>query len=65
MRLEHGLIRDADHGAGMPAPDADRVAATAPGDTHVALHRAGHLPDPLRDPRADAAPPPPRAAGAR
>ena len=49
MRLEHWLIRDADHGTGMPAPDDDWVAATAPGDTHVAMHRAGRLPDPLRD----------------
>ena len=49
MRIEHWMIRDADHGAPMPAPADDWVAATAPGDTYRALHRAGRLPDPLRD----------------
>jgi beta-mannosidase len=49
MQLEHWLIRDADHGASLPASDEAWCAATAPGDTCVALHRAGRLPDPLRD----------------
>ncbi len=54
MQLEHWLIRDADHGAAMPAPDDDWTAARAPDDTYLALHRAGKLPDPLRDENADA-----------
>ena len=49
MRIEHWLIRDAEPGAGMPPVDDDWVAASAPGDTYDALHRAGRLPDPLRD----------------
>ena len=49
MRLEHWLIRDTEPGAAMPAIDGGWIAATAPGDTHAALHRAGRLPDPLRD----------------
>ncbi|MCK9688856.1 glycoside hydrolase family 2 protein [Scleromatobacter humisilvae] len=49
MRLEHWLIRDVEPGTGMPAVDDRWIAATAPDDTYAALHRAGRLPDPLRD----------------
>jgi hypothetical protein len=30
MQLEHRLVRDADHGAPMPAPDDGWIAANAP-----------------------------------
>ena len=49
MNLENWLIRDAEPGAGMRAADDEWIPATAPGDTFLALHRAGRLPDPLRD----------------
>ena len=49
MQLTDWLIRDADPGAGMPAPGDGWIAARAPDDTYLALHRAGRLPDPLRD----------------
>lgn len=55
MQLEHRLIRDADHGAAMPAPDDGR-SPFGPDDT-------GHQPDGVhRTPPARAGAPAGRGA---
>ena len=49
MLIDSWLIRDTTPGAAQPEASDSWIAATAPGDTYLALHRAGRLPDPLRD----------------